>query len=178
MASSVRAAASIDSGGEGGGGKDQPVLKRRRLLDAGGPIEDDETARQKMRDARVYKIGVGGTEGEHDGFDPDNVGDIRSLQVFPDSSNASKTTYHTKPMGYFADIGDLPMMRWLYVNGADTRDEEITSFFPSIERCCSGIWMSVSGCFSTVLPGTLRGDPSAADLDLLVPHLTSRASGM
>ena len=28
-------------------------LKRRRLLDAGGPIEDDETARQKMRDAQV-----------------------------------------------------------------------------------------------------------------------------
>ena len=66
MASSVRAAASIDSGGEGGG-KDQPVLKRRRLLDAGGPIEDDETARQKMRDARVYRIGVDGTPGSFDG---------------------------------------------------------------------------------------------------------------
>ena len=31
----------------------EPARKRRKFLDAGGPIEDDETARQKMRDAKV-----------------------------------------------------------------------------------------------------------------------------
>ena len=36
----------------------EPEPKRRRLLDAGGPIEDDETARQKMRDAKIYDIEV------------------------------------------------------------------------------------------------------------------------
>ena len=54
MASSAGADASIG----GGGGGVETDLKRHRLLDAGGPIEDDETARQKMRDAK---------------FDPDNV---------------------------------------------------------------------------------------------------------
>ena len=39
-------------------GATEPEPKRRRLLDAGGPIEDDETARQKMRDAKVYAIEV------------------------------------------------------------------------------------------------------------------------
>ena len=55
----------------------EPDLKRRRrLLDAGGPVEDDETARQKMRDAKVYERGVDGTWGEYAGFDPDNVAGV------------------------------------------------------------------------------------------------------
>ena len=62
MASSVRVSTSIDIGG-GEGGRVEPDLKRRRLLDAGGPVEDDETARQKMRDAKVYERGVDGTWG-------------------------------------------------------------------------------------------------------------------
>jgi hypothetical protein len=33
-------------------------------------------------------------------------------------------------MGYFAREGDLPMMRWLYVNGADTRDVGVGCWFP------------------------------------------------
>ena len=40
-----RKAAGDDTAGQ------EPGPKRRRLLDAGGPIEDDETARKKMRDA-------------------------------------------------------------------------------------------------------------------------------
>jgi len=47
-----------------------------------------------------------------------------------------KTSYYMKcytpmtPMGYFARFGDLPMMRWLYVNGADTRDLNVHIRFP------------------------------------------------
>ena len=101
MASSAGADASI-----GGGGGDGPDLKRRRLLDAGGPVEDDETARQKMADA---------------GFNPDDVTDIQGGSPGHDPIS---------PMGHFAWKGDLPMMRWLYVNGAGTRDEELTSESP------------------------------------------------
>ena len=101
MASSAGTEASI-----GGGGGDGPdLIKRRRLLDAGGPVEDDVTAREKMMGA---------------GFDPDNVTEFK---------NSGRDAI--SPMGHFAGKGDLPMMRWLYVNGAGTRDEELTSeFFP------------------------------------------------
>ena len=116
MASSARVGASVDGGG--GGGK-EPEPKRRRLLDAGGPIENDETARQKMRDAWVYD-----NDGEIVGFDPDNVADIKSFSRAYPCMNA------IKPMGYFASEEDLPMMRWLYVNGADTRDEDAYCWFP------------------------------------------------
>ena len=102
----------------------EPEPKRRRLLDAGGPIEDDETARQKMKDAEVYEIGVDGIIGEWDGFDPDNVGDVKTFCPYVGATNA------IEPMGYFAMKGDLPMMRWLYVNGADTRDEDVPKYFP------------------------------------------------
>ena len=118
MASFVRAAASIDSGGDDCGGK-EPDPKRRRRLDAGGPIEDDETARQKMRDAGVYERGVDGVIDEYVGFDPDNVRDIKS--IFADDARKYNHTA-VNPMCYFAEKGDLPMMRWLYVNGADSRD--------------------------------------------------------
>ena len=96
----------------GGGGGDGPDLKRRRLLDAGGPVEDDETARQKMADA---------------GFNPDDVTEFKSIGRDAIS-----------PMGHFAWFGDLPMMRWLYVNGAGTRDEELTSESPMWEAATSG----------------------------------------
>ena len=107
----------------------EPELKRRRLLrlDAGGPIEDDETARQKMRDAKVIDAERRGAvvrtreDDEnygHDGFDPDNVRDVKELGG------------DIRPMGYFAYRGDLPMMRWLYINGADTRDLDIPDWNP------------------------------------------------
>ena len=120
MASSMSAAASSCSDGE-------PGHKRRRILDAGGPIEDDEAARQKMRDARVYARGVDGTYGDWVGFDPDNVGDVKSLRW---SDADARDINAIKPMGYFAWKGDLPMMRWLYVNGADTRDVDACTNFP------------------------------------------------
>ena len=125
MPSSARTARSTDAGRKGSG--KEPELKRRRLLDAGGPIEDDETARQKMRDAEVYERGAHGTPGEYGGFDPDNVRGVKSLPNY----DAGMYAHHAiTPMGYFAMEGDLLMMRWLYVNGADTRDEDIGWNFP------------------------------------------------
>ena len=126
MSSSARrVATSIDAGGKGGG--KEPELKRRRLLDAGGPIEDDETARQKMKDARVYKRGVDRARGEYAGFDPGNVGDVKSIDP---SDEDTLDEYAITAMGCFARWGDLPMMRWLYVNGANTRDVDVAVCFP------------------------------------------------
>ena len=114
-----------------GGTEPEPDPKRRRLLNAGGPVEDDETARQKMRNARVYKTGVDGINGEYDGFDPDEVMGVRSFSPYGGALSRSdaKTKYITA-MGYFTKEEDLPMMRWLYVNGADTRDEDVDVCFP------------------------------------------------
>ena len=112
----------VDATSGDGSDSPEPELKRRKLLDAGGPIEDDETARQKMRDAEVYERRGDNTFGDYAGFDPDNVADIK---VFYWNGKG-----YIKPMGYFAERGDLPMMRWLYVNGADTRDEDVPIYFP------------------------------------------------
>ena len=119
------AAVGAANGGGGGSGAAEPESKRRRLLDAGGPVEDDETARQKMRDAKVYERGVRGTYEEFVGFGPDNVRDVKSVTWYDPGLGDAIT-----PMGYFAEKGDLPMMRWLYVNGADTRDEDVVIYFP------------------------------------------------
>ena len=112
--------------GSGSGGGTEPDRKKRRILDAGGPIEDDETARRKMRRSRVYERG---NYAEYAGFDPDNVADVKSVDKHnQDAFRESSIT----PMGYFAQRGDLPMMRWLYVNGADTRDVEVMNYFPML----------------------------------------------
>ena len=113
----------------------EPGPKRRRLLDAGGPIEDDETARQKMRNARVYERGVNGAWGEYVGFDPDNVADVKSHSPYDADMHAS---HAITAMGYFAWKGDLPMMRWLYVNGADTRDVDVDINFPMFRAAARG----------------------------------------
>ena len=98
----------------------EPVLKRRRLLDAGGPIEDDEKAHQKMRDAEVYETAEDSENRTgSSGFDLSAIGKLRFQY-----GNA------VSPMGYFCMVGDLPMMRWLYVNGADTRDTNVPLWFP------------------------------------------------
>ena len=86
------------SGGRGGV---EPAPKRRKYLDAGGPVEDDETARQKMRDAKVYERGVDSAEGEYVGFDPNNVGDVKAAYHLP-----YRYSNGIKPMHYFARKGD------------------------------------------------------------------------
>ena len=115
----------------GNNGIAEPEAKRRRILDAGGPIEDDETARQKMRDAKVYKKGVASTSGDYDRFDPNDVSAVKGV-------NDHELSAGITAMGYFAKKGDLPMMRWLYVNGADTRDEDVANYFPMLAAARRG----------------------------------------
>ena len=101
--------------------------RRRLLLKAGEAIEDDETARQKMRDARVYERGVIGTF---------KVIQLDSIRIMLGMSRAIthtrlwKNTMLSSPWATSPLLGDLPMMRWLYVNGADTRDVEVAVWFP------------------------------------------------
>ena len=151
------------------GGTEQepgPQLKRRRLLDAGGPIEDDETARRKMRDAPVYARG--GDErhveyGQYDGFDPDNVADVKKLWLYVETPH---TKHYIRAMGYFAKHGDLPMMRWLYVNGADTRDEDVEFKFPMWNAAVHGRmetckWLFAHGAAGDIKRRTSESSPLA-----------------
>ena len=115
----------------------EPELKRRRLLDAGGPIEDEETARQKMKDARVYMSGDERVSGDESvGFDPDNVRDKK--HKYSGHYYQRREDNLITPMGYFAREGDVKMMRWLYVHGADTRDEDVDFWFPMYAAAQNG----------------------------------------
>eukprot|EP00751_Fragilariopsis_kerguelensis_P014201 CAMPEP_0170761004 /NCGR_PEP_ID=MMETSP0733-20121128/1908_1 /TAXON_ID=186038 /ORGANISM="Fragilariopsis kerguelensis, Strain L26-C5" /LENGTH=266 /DNA_ID=CAMNT_0011100895 /DNA_START=181 /DNA_END=977 /DNA_ORIENTATION=- len=78
--------------------------KKRRIMDVGGPIEDTNTAIQKLTNAkfnleRYYK----------DINDEHNLEDYSNLWV------------EISPMIYFCCEGDLKMCRYLFVNGADCR---------------------------------------------------------
>ena len=114
-----------------------PEPKRRRLLDAGGPIKDDETARRWMRGAEVYKREEDGTYIHYAGFDPNEVACVRYYR---------EDSVGVKPMSYFAmenygaieGEGELQMMRWLYVNGADTGAKDEDVFFPMYEAAHYG----------------------------------------
>ncbi len=133
-----------------GGGGNEPDPKRRRILDAGGPIEDEETARQKMRDAKVYALTTTEEIPGFVGFDPDSVS-VKRLLYAPSNVSGSQAT----PMSYFSRKGDLPMMRWLYMKGADTRDEDEGFWFPMCAaanrgylECCK--WLYEHGASSDV----------------------------
>ena len=139
--------ASVPTSNRRGGGGNEPDPKRRRILDAGGPTEDEETARQKMKDAKVFALtAVEEISPEYVGFDPDNVSEKRLFYV-----SGSQLT----PMSYFSRKGDLPMMRWLYMKGADTRDEDEGFWFPMYAaayrghlECCK--WLYEHGASSDV----------------------------
>ena len=82
---------------------DQPAAKKQKTYDADDPVEDDKTAREKLRAA---------------GFDPDDVHTARTDAKCP---KAYFSWYNITPMTYFACLGDLPMCRYLYhVRGAST----------------------------------------------------------
>ena len=159
----------VDAASGDGSDAPKPEIKRRRLLDAGGPIEDDETARQKMRDARVYERGVDGTEGEFDGFDPDDLGDVKSRVSRDDDAH----TYAITAMGYFAMEGDLPMMRWLYVNGADTRDEDIDWNFPMYRATTRGDLGVCKWLFQHGAAGDIKRRTSIGDSPLRISFVFS-----
>jgi hypothetical protein len=81
---------------------EQPSAKRQKTYEADGPVEDDKTARKKLRDA---------------GFDPDDVHTARS--------DLEDDFFHydlnITPMAYFSFKGDLPMCRYLHhIRGAVT----------------------------------------------------------
>lgn len=77
-----------------------PTAKRQKTYNADGPIEDDKTAREKLRAA---------------GFDPDDAHTARSdLGIWAGWPNIA-------PMTHFARADDLPMCRYLHhVCGATT----------------------------------------------------------
>ena len=82
---------------------DQPATKRQKTFNADGPVENDETARQKLQEA---------------GFDPNDVHTARS-----DLENEElRYWYNITPMTHFAFYGDLPMCRYLHhIRGASTK---------------------------------------------------------
>lgn len=68
---------------------DKPVAKRQKTYEADGPIEDDKSARAKLKEA---------------GFDPNDVHTARSVQII-----SRQHWDNVTPMAYFASLGDLPM---------------------------------------------------------------------
>ena len=88
-------------------GGDQPAAKRHKAYNADGPIEDDRTAREKLREA---------------GFDPEDVHTGLSEMEDGVKNDHDLTMWvNITPMAYFASRGDLPMCRYLHhVRGAAT----------------------------------------------------------
>lgn len=83
----------------------EPSAKRQKTYEADGQIEDDKTAREKLREA---------------GFDPD---DVHTAVIDSESPPMEHPVgwRNITPMTYFAYYGDLPMCRYLYhVRGAST----------------------------------------------------------
>ena len=97
---------------------DQPVAKRQKTFEADGfgPIEDDKTAREKLREA---------------GFDPDDVHTGRSDLEVPAGQGSWR---NITPVTHFAYHGDLPMCRYLHhARGASilvVKDEHKTQPYP------------------------------------------------
>lgn len=97
-------------------------VQKRRLIDAGTPIEDHKAALIKLRMANV--TGEGG--GTITGFERNSV--VQKRWVGWDGSEVGAI----RPLAYFALQGDLPMMRWLYVHGASTTDDDVVYWFPML----------------------------------------------
>ena len=107
----------MSSGASGGasGVAGEPRLKKRRTdndrdgedrFQHDGPVEDEETAREKMKEA---------------GFDPDDV--TKQCELSLDARKAINMNYpgfSMGPMAYFCSIGDLEMCRYLLSKGAST----------------------------------------------------------
>ena len=105
---------SDESVGDGGVIR-EPKLKKRRTDRDGegefqhdGPVEDEETAREKMKEA---------------GFDPDDVTKECALSESACERIGEEVTLligEMHPMTYFCLIGDLKMCRYLLSKGAST----------------------------------------------------------
>lgn len=82
----------------------RPEAKQCKLAEAdlGGPVEDEETAREKLKEV---------------GFDPNNIHEVRDVR-YPDGFG----WWEVNPICHFAGAGDLKMCRHLVARGATTRD--------------------------------------------------------
>ena len=99
---------------------EEPKAKRARKIveaDLGGPIEDEETAKQKLANA---------------GFDPNNI----ALEKMVESPERDGTEWSVSPTIHFCAAGDLKMIRYLVSKGIptvrvraddDDEDEEVLS---------------------------------------------------
>jgi len=83
---------------DSGDGTTGPAAKKQKTYEADGPVEDDKTAREKLKAA---------------GFDPDDVHTARS-DVEPPAQQLKFWFDEITPMTYFAYYGDLPMCRYLH----------------------------------------------------------------
>jgi len=120
----------------------EPEPKRQRFVyvRVDGPIEDERVAREKMRGAKVGEGPWLGERkvGEMTGFDPDSVMEVKHISARYDGEMFKITA-----MGYFAQNGDLPMMRWLYSRGACTRDVGVSFWFPMY---CAAVHGHLDAC--------------------------------
>ena len=135
---------------------DQPATKRQKTFNADGPVENDETARQKLREA---------------GFDPNDVHTARS-----DLENEElRYWYNITPMTHFAFYGDLPMCRYLHhIRGASTKTateehraepNKDVPWFPinaasSNNRFQIFKWLCLNGAISETLKTDVFGESS------------------
>ena len=126
--SSVRSAA----------GQEAPAAKKQRKFteaELGGPIEDEETAREKLKEV---------------GFDPENIHEAKFVLV-PDGIDANRwdanPIWSVNPICYFAGAGDLEMCRYLVIRGAITRESasveyesgENIEWFPMLAAASHGM---------------------------------------
>lgn len=88
-----------------GSSDQEPAAKKQRKFteaELGGPIEDEETAQEKLEKA---------------GFDPDDATKIMMVEC-PDGEGE----WGVNPMIHFAGAGDLKICRYLLTRGASTTD--------------------------------------------------------
>ena len=128
---------------------DQPAAKRQKKYEADGPVEDEESAREKLREA---------------GFDPDDAHSGRSDLEPPRSrygqfmGDVVGSWYNITPMTYFAFHGDLPMCRYLHhVRGSSTTctSVEWSFWYPAYAAAFEGKyeilkWMFLHGAKTEV----------------------------
>ena len=118
------------------GSAEEPTAKRARTLteaDLGGPIEDEETAKQKLADA---------------GFDPE--GDLTATKFVECPDGVGHWT--ASPMNQFCAAGNLKMVRYLVSKGVptvrdDTSPMEAASRMGQAHVCA---WLFEHGASETV----------------------------
>ena len=119
--------ASAGDGGARRGVAGEPKLKKRRTEHThDGPVENEETAREKMEEA---------------GFDPDDVTKQCKLSYRACVAGNTNRTLRAKmhPVTYFCLLGDLKMCRYLLSKGASsTATSTDCTWFPMYSAAAGG----------------------------------------